>query len=132
MKFGFVIAAAITLGAAGNVFAADVAKGEKLFKKCVACHTVDAGGRNKVGPNLFGIIGRKLGVAEGYKYSKSYVSAGESGISWTEDTLFEYLADPRAYVRKATNDPKARSKMVFKLKKESDRKDVISYLATQK
>ena len=132
MKFGFVIAAALTLGATGNVWAADVAKGEKLFKKCVACHTVKGGGKNKVGPNLFGIVGRKMGTGKGYRYSKSYVGAGENGAVWTEDAIFAYLADPKAYMRKAANNPKARSKMVFKLKKEADRKDVISFLATQK
>ena len=132
MKRVFVLAALMTLAAAGNASAADVAKGEKLFKKCGACHSIKAGGKNKVGPNLFGIVGRKFGLGKGYKYSKSYLAAGESGLTWTEDAIFEYLADPKAYMKKATGDPKARTKMVIKLKKEADRKDVISYLATQK
>ncbi len=132
MKRVFVLAAVMTLAAAGNALAADAAKGEKLFKRCVACHTIKAGGKNKVGPNLFGIVGRKMGLGKGYKYSKSYVAAGESGLTWTEDAILEYLADPKAFIKKVTGDPKARTKMVLKLKKEADRQDVISYLATQK
>ncbi len=132
MKRVLVLAAVMTLAVAGNAFAADSAKGEKLFKRCGACHTIKAGGKNKVGPNLFGIVGRKIGVGKGYKYSKSYLDAGGSGMTWTEDAILEYLADPKAYMRKITSNPKARSKMALKLKKEADRQDVVSYLATQK
>ncbi len=131
MKRVFVLAAVMTLAAASNALAADAAKGEKLFKKCSACHTIKSGGKNKIGPNLFGVVGRKMGTGKGFKYSKSYLAAGEGGLAWTEDAIFEYLADPRAYMRKITSNPKARSKMVLKLRKEADRKDVVSYLATQ-
>ena len=131
MKRALVLVAAMIFAASGTAMA-DVAKGKKVFKKCVACHTISAGGKNKVGPNLFGIVDRQAGTGKGYKYSASYVSAGVDGLVWSEDAIFEYLANPRTYMRKITGNAKARSKMVFKLKKEKDRKDIISYLAAQK
>ena len=97
----------------------DVAAGEKVFKRCVACHTVDEGGRNKVGPNLWNIFGSTAGQRDiGYKYSNAMKA---SGIVWTEDTMSDYLENPRKAV------PKTR--MAFPgLKKEEQREAVIEYL----
>jgi len=113
--------AVIGLGlTAGTAFAeGDVAAGEKVYKKCKACHTVDKDGKNKVGPNLWGIVGKDAAQAE-FKYSKAMKGAG---IVWSEDVLDAYLAAPRKYVKG--------TKMAFAgLKKEKDRADVIAYLKT--
>lgn len=108
----------------------DAANGEKVFKKCMACHMVGDDAENKVGPLLTGVIGRTAGTVEGYKYGKSIVEAGAAGLVWTGEEVFEYLADPKKYLRAKLDDKKAKSKMSFKLKKEGERKDVIAYLKT--
>ena len=126
---GAVVALSVAGGAA---VAADAAAGEDVFnKRCKACHTIDAG-KNKVGPSLFGVVGRQAGIAEKFKYSDSYVDAGKAGLSWTEDKIFEYLEDPKKFMQDTTGDKKAKSKMVFKLKSEEDRHNVAAYLATIK
>lgn len=100
----------------------DVEKGEKVFRKCKACHTVEDM-TNKVGPSLQNIVGRQAGTVEGFNYSKAMKTAGEEGLTWTEENIDKYLADPRGFVKK--------NKMAFVgLKKESDREDVIAYLKT--
>jgi cytochrome c len=96
-----------------------VAAGEKVFRRCTACHTVDEGGKNKVGPNLWGIFGSTAGMrATGYKYSDALKS---SGIVWDATTMSKYLENPRKMV------PKTR--MAFPgLKKIGQRNNVIAYL----
>ena len=103
----------------------DAAKGKKVFNKCRACHSAKPG-KNMTGPSLFGVIGRKAGTAKGFTRYK-----GLKGADWTwnEKILMEYLKDPRKYLKEKTGK---NSLMVLKLRKESDRENVIAYLKTLK
>ena len=103
----------------------DPVRGKKVFKKCKACHSIKAG-KNKIGPSLFNIWGRKAGSAEGFKRYK-----GLKGAEWSWDaaSLDGYLTDPKKFVKTRT---KRRSAMVLKLKKKRDRDDVIAYLKSLK
>ncbi|UWQ73145.1 c-type cytochrome [Leisingera sp. M658] len=98
-----------------------VAKGEKTFKKCKACHQVGDGAKPKTGPVLNGIIGAPAGHAEGFRYSKAMKTAAEDGLVWDETQLAAFLAKPKKYMKG--------TKMSFAgLKKESDIEAVIAYL----
>lgn len=99
----------------------DAANGEKVFKKCKACHAVGDDAKNKVGPMLNGIVGTAAGQVEGFKYSPAMLEAGEGGLVWDEETLAAFLAKPKDVVKG--------TKMSFAgLKKESEQADVIAYL----
>lgn len=132
MKQQILAAAFITASAFVTmpVLAGDAVKGEALFKKCAACHKIGADAKNAVGPALTGVVGRAVAGVEDYKYGKSIVELGETGAVWTEEEIFEYLANPKKYLRAKLDNKKAKSKMSFKLKKEDQRNDVIAYLAT--
>lgn len=85
----------IVLLLAVSAQAADVAAGQKIFAKCRVCHTLAAGAPSTVGPNLHGLYGRKAGSLAGFGYSKAMKAAG---IVWDDDTLAQYLRDPRALI----------------------------------
>ncbi len=114
---------ALTLATLGSALAdGDVANGEKIFKRCAACHVLDDK-TNRVGPHLGGVIGRTAGTVEGFKYSDAMIEKGKEGLVWNNETLNAYLEDPKAYVPK--------NKMAFPgLKNPQDRADVIAYLDT--
>src|SRR5262245_9632474 len=78
----------------------DAEKGKKVFNKCMTCHRVGEGAKNMVGPVLTGVIGRQAGTYEGYQYSPLNHSAGENGLIWTEERIFEYLVNPNAFLKK--------------------------------
>ena len=96
----------------------DLAIGEKVFKKCAACHSIVKGGKNNIGPALYNVVGRKIGVVNDYKYSKALSSYGKE---WTFEELNGYLIKPAKWIKG--------TKMAFAgLRKEKDRASVILYL----
>jgi cytochrome c2 len=109
--------------AATPVLAQDdlAAQGEKVFKRCAACHQIGPDAKNRVGPSLEGVIGRTAGTAEGFTYSDAMAEAGQGGLVWTDETLHAYLENPREMVKG--------TKMAFAgLKKPEDRDAVIAYI----
>ena len=116
--FAFALSGVVMSGSIGIASAQDVAAGEKVFLKCKACHQIGEGAKNAVGPVLNGVVGRKAGTYPGYSYSDANKN---SGITWDEATLKEYLKNPRGKV--------PGTKMLFPgLTKESDIDNVIAYL----
>ncbi|MBS8227086.1 c-type cytochrome [Vannielia litorea] len=100
-----------------------IADGEKVFRKCKACHQVGEGAANKTGPQLNGIMGRTAGTVEGFKYSKAMTEAGEGGLVWNTETLAEFLTKPKSFLKG--------TKMSFNgLRKESDIEAVEAYLGS--
>ena len=96
----------------------DVAHGEKVFKKCAACHSIIKGGKNAIGPALYNVVGRKIGAIEDYKYSKALATYGKE---WSFDELNGFLIKPAKWIKG--------TKMAYAgLRKEKDRASVIKYL----
>lgn len=116
-----VFAVLLSLAAAGSAAAADIEAGKTTFKKCALCHTNEPG-KNKVGPSLFGIVGRKSASLDNYNYSDAMKNFKHT---WTPETLDTYLTDPHAMV--------AGTKMIFPgIKDKTERADLIAYLETLK
>ncbi len=122
MKYIPHIFAALAVFASAPALAeGDAEKGEKVFKKCKACHLVGEDAKNRVGPMLNGIAGAEIASVEGFKYSKAFLARKEEGLTWTDEELDAFLAAPKKHTKG--------TKMSFAgLKKEEDRANVIAYI----
>ena len=101
--------------------AGDIKAGEKIFNKCKACHGVKEGGKNKLGPNLWNIVGAPIAAKDGYKYSKALKAYAEEAGNWNEENLTVWLKKPKGLVKK--------TKMIFPgLKKADDITNILAFL----
>ena len=115
--------AALPAATLGTAQAQDADAGEKVFRKCKACHAVGEGAGNKVGPHLNDLFGRTAGAIGDFKYSNAMKAAGDGGLVWNDESIATYLINPKDMVKG--------TKMAFAgLKKDEDRADVIAYLKT--
>ena len=113
-------APAMAQEAAGNAEA-----GQRVFNQCRACHTINRDGRNMVGPNLFGIVGRRAGSVDGFRYSRPMHEKHEQNFVWTEDNLRAYIRNPKEVVPNGA--------MSFPgLRNEQQLNDLLAYLRAQK
>lgn len=135
----FATLAAVAVCGVGNAVQAQEGNAEKgaiVFKKCMTCHRAGEGAKNMVGPVLSGVIGRQAGTYPGFSYSTLNHNAGQNGLIWNEETIFAYLPNPNAFLKKFLTDKgKAdlavgSTKMPFNLNSETERRDVIAYLKT--
>ena len=102
-------------------FAQDAEAGQRVFNQCRACHTVDQGGRNGVGPNLYGVFDCRAGAVEGFRYSAPMRAKAEEGLTWNEANLRAYIINPKAVVP-------AGSMAFAGLRNEQQLNDLIAYL----
>ena len=117
----FVMSLVATAFLIGPGYAGDAEKGARVYKKCVSCHMIGNKAKNRVGPQLNGIIGREIASLGDYKYSKAMVKYGEAEKVWSEENLGAYLANPRKTVKG--------TRMAFAgLRKQKDVDNVIAYL----
>ena len=116
-----ILIAALLTGAALPAAAQDAEAGQRVFNQCRACHSINEGGRNGVGPNLHGIVGRKAGSSEGFRYSASLREKAEGGLAWNEETLRTYIANPKAVIP-------AGSMSYPGLRNEQQLNDLLAYL----
>ncbi|PHS79481.1 MAG: hypothetical protein COB59_01400 [Rhodospirillaceae bacterium] len=114
------VAGAVLMMASSAVYADDIDKGKKLAKKCTGCHTLNEGGKNRLGPNLYGILGQPAGKVKGYKYSKAMAS---SDIVWNNNNFTDFIEKPKKFLKG--------TKMGYAgLKKATKRADLLAYFET--
>ena len=119
----FALAAVMAATGAAASFSQDIAAGEKVFRKCKACHQVGDSAKNRVGPHLNDLFGRTAGLIEDFRFSKAMIAAGQDGLVWDDSTVDEFIAKPRSFMKG--------SKMSFVgLRKAEDRSSLIAYLKT--
>lgn len=117
--------AALALGYAPSAQAQNADAGRTVFNQCRACHTIDAGGRNGVGPNLHGIVGRKAGEAQGFRYSANMRQLADGGLTWDDATLRRYLTNPKDVVPQGS--------MAFAgIRNPQQLNDLMAFLAAQR
>ena len=120
-----VLTLAMTGGAVSAHAEGDAAAGAKFFKsRCTACHTADEGGKNKAGPNLFGVFGATAGQRVASFEKRHSKALKESGIVWNEETLDSFLTNPKKFVKG--------TRMSLRVSKEADRANVIAFLKAAK
>ena len=118
--FAFLVAS-LAAGVSSATEVGDAVNGAKVFQQCKACHQVGKGAKDRVGPQLNGVFGRRAGIIEGFRYSKSMDRMGSDGLTWTAETLDAYIENPKALVSK--------TRMNFKgIKDAADRRDLLAYL----
>ena len=118
------LGALLVIAPVAGARAQDAAAGQRVFNQCSACHTINQGGANRVGPNLHGVIGRKAASVEGFRYSGPMKQKAEEGLVWTEETLQPYLRNPREVVPGTI--------MAYPgLRNEQQFKDLMAYLKQQ-
>jgi cytochrome c len=93
-----VLGAALALAPLGAAHAQDAEAGQRVFNQCRACHTINAGGRSGVGPNLHGFWGRQAGQVQGFRYSANMQQLAQGGLTWTEENIRRYLTNPKDLV----------------------------------
>lgn len=120
MRFSMMMAGLLALAPMGAM-AQDAEAGQRVFNQCRACHTINQGGRNGVGPNLFGIWDRPAGSIEGFRYSAPMRERAAAGLVWTEENLRAYITDPKAIVPGG-------SMSFVGLRNEEQRNNLIAYL----
>ena len=134
------LAAALVIGVAAAMptqtaaAEGDAEAGKKVFGKCKTCHTLEEG-KHRIGPSLFGVLGRQAGTAEGYKKHKpDMIAAGENGLIWNEDTLAAYIKKdgkkgPKQYIGSFIGKERAKTGMAFNgLKNQADVDNLIAYI----
>lgn len=119
------LAAAAVMIQALPASAQDAAAGQRVFAQCRACHTIEQGGRNGVGPNLWGIFGSPAGKREGFRYSANMQELAQGGLVWTRENLDKYLTNPKDLV--------PRGSMAFAgVRNPEQRANLLAYLETMK
>ena len=119
------VLAAAAIGFAPAAQAQNADAGRTVYNQCRACHTIEAGGRNGVGPNLHGVFGRKAGEVQGFRYSANLRTLAEGGLTWNEENLRRYLTNPKDVVPQGS--------MAFAgIRNPQQLNDLIAFLQTQR